>query len=138
MTHPGAYHTRLQRARPKRARQTKQRRLHRERQQLQGEQARAQHALQAVEEAIAALGLPETIAEEVQWRLQAQQQLLGKSFGMMFPTGVWVPQLPRAVPRATLGQERARPHLWGLAHAEVGQAPAAPGPGSGGSAVARS
>jgi hypothetical protein len=138
MTHPGAYHKRLQRARQKRAHQTKPRRLQRERQQLQGEQARAQRAVQALEEAIAALGRPDTLAEEVQWRLQAQPQLLGQIFGRMFPPGVWVPQRPRAVPRATLGQARARPPLWGLAHAEVGQAPAAPGPGSVGAAVARS
>jgi parvulin-like peptidyl-prolyl isomerase len=138
MTHPGAYHKHLQRARQKRTQQAKQRRLQRERQQLQREQAQAQRALQALEEAIAVLELPETIAEEVQWRLQAQQRLLGKIFGMRFPPGVWVPPLPRAVPRATLGQERAGPHLGGLAQAEVGQAPAAPGPGSVGSAVARS
>jgi hypothetical protein len=94
MTHPGAYHKRLQQTRQQRAQQAKQRRLKRERQRLQREQARAQRALHALEEAIAALGLPETVAEEVQWRLQAQQQLLGKIFGMMFPPAVWVSQLP--------------------------------------------
>jgi len=93
MTHPGAYHQRLQRAREKRAHQAKQRRLQRELERFQREQARAQHALQAVEAAIAELGLPETLAEEMQWRLQAQQKLLGKIFGLMFPPGVWVSQL---------------------------------------------
>ena len=47
--------------------------------------------------------VPETVTEEVQWQLQAQQKLLGKIFGMMFPPGVWVPQLPRAVPGPRLG-----------------------------------
>jgi hypothetical protein len=39
----------------------------------------------------------------VQWRLQAQQKLLGKLFGMMFPPHVWLPELPRAVPSPRLG-----------------------------------
>ncbi|HXH09023.1 MAG TPA: hypothetical protein VNP04_04540 [Alphaproteobacteria bacterium] len=91
MTRPGAYHTRLQRAREKRAHQAKQRRLQRERERLQREQAHAQHALGAVEAAMAELGLPETLAEEIQWRLQAQQKLLGKLFAMMCPPSFWRP-----------------------------------------------
>ena len=51
MTQPGAYHTRVQRARQKRAQQAKRRRLQRERERLQREQARAQRYLQGVEEA---------------------------------------------------------------------------------------
>jgi hypothetical protein len=47
-----------------------------------------------VEAALVELGLPETLAEELQWRLQAQQKLLGKLFAMMFPPGVWLSQLP--------------------------------------------
>jgi 3-hydroxyacyl-CoA dehydrogenase len=90
MTHPGAYHKRLQRARQQRAHQAKQRRLQRERERLQREQAQAQRALRALEQAVQELGLPATVAEEVQWRLQAQQQLLGKIFAMMFPPSVWV------------------------------------------------
>ncbi len=87
MTQPKRYHRRQQKAR--------QRRLQKERERLQREQARAQRALRALEEALADLGLPETVADEVQWRLQAQQQLVGKIFGMMFPPGVWLPQLPQ-------------------------------------------
>jgi len=49
------------------------------------------------------LGLPETAPEDLQWRLQTQQQLLGKLFGMMFPPAVWLPQRPRAVPGTRLG-----------------------------------
>jgi transcription initiation factor TFIIIB Brf1 subunit/transcription initiation factor TFIIB len=94
MTQPGAYHKRLQRARQQRAHQAKQRRRERERERLQREQARAQQALRALEQAVQELGLPETVAEEVQWRLQAQQKLLGKIVGMLFPPCLWLPQLP--------------------------------------------
>jgi flagellar motility protein MotE (MotC chaperone) len=94
MTQPQAYQKRIQRARQKRAQQAKQLRLQQQRERLQREQARAQRALRALEQALQELGLPETVAEEVQWRLQAQQKLLGKLFAMMFPPDVWVPQLP--------------------------------------------
>jgi hypothetical protein len=86
MTHPRRYHKRQHKAR--------QRRLEKARERLQREQARAQRHLQALEQAIQELGLPETVAEEVEWRLQAQQKLLGKIFGMLFPPSVWLPQLP--------------------------------------------
>ncbi len=91
MTQPQAYQKRLQRARQKRAQQAKHHRLQHQRERLQREQARAQRALQAMEQALQELGLPETVAGEVQWRLQAQQQLLGKLFAMMFPPDVRVP-----------------------------------------------
>jgi len=94
MTQPQAYQKRLQCARQKRAQQAKQRRLQQARERLQREQVRAQHSLQALEQALQELGLPETIAEEIQWRLQAQQKLIGKVLAMMFPPDVWVPQLP--------------------------------------------
>lgn len=103
MTQSRAYHKRLQQARQKRAQQAKQRRLQQQRERLQGEQARAQRAVQALEQAVQELGLPKTVAEAVQWRLQAQQKLLGKLFGMMFPPDVWLPQLPRVVPGPRLG-----------------------------------
>jgi hypothetical protein len=32
------------------------------------------------------VGVAETLAEEVQWRLKAVRTLLGKIFGLMFPT----------------------------------------------------
>jgi hypothetical protein len=93
MTQSRAYHKRLQHARQKRAQQAKQRRRQQQRERLQREQARAQRALQALEQAVQELGLPETVAEDVQWRLQAQQQLLSKIVGMMFPPRVWLPPL---------------------------------------------
>jgi hypothetical protein len=86
MTQPQAYHKRLQRARQKRAQQAKQRRLQRERERLQREQARAQRHLQALEQALVDLGLPETLAADLEWRLKALGQRLGKIFGIMFPT----------------------------------------------------
>src|SRR5262245_21839738 len=128
MTQSRRYYKKLQKAR--------QRRLQKERERLAREQARAQRALQAVEQAIQELGLPESVADEVQWRLQAQQKLLGKIFGMMFPPGVWLPQLPRAVPGARLGPASARSDPGGLAQTQVGQAPAALGPGGPGVPVA--
>ena len=77
MTPPRRSHTRQQTAR--------RRRLRKERERLQHAQARAQRALRAVEQALQELGLPETVAKDVQWRLQAQQKRLGTSFGMMYP-----------------------------------------------------
>ncbi len=128
MTRPRPYHTRQQKAR--------QRRLHKERELLQREQARAQHALRTLEQALQELELPETVAEEVQWRLQAQQKLVGKMFGMMFPPCVWLPQLSGAVPGPGLGSEPARADLGHAAQAEMGQALATPGPGPAGAPVA--
>ena len=77
---------RLQEARQKQAHQAKQPRVRGERETLQREQARAQRHLQALEQALEALGLPEAIVEELQWKLKAQAKLLGKIFGLMFPT----------------------------------------------------
>ena len=93
MTQCRAYHKHIQRARQKRAQQAKQHRLQQARERLQREQARAQRHLQALEQALQELGLPETVAEEVQWRLRAQQKPLGKVFAMMFPPGVWLSEL---------------------------------------------
>lgn len=64
----------------------KQRHLRKYRERLQREQTRAQRCLQTLEQALADLGLPETLAAEVEWRLKAQVKLLGKIFGLMFPT----------------------------------------------------
>ena len=63
-----------------------QRRLQKSRERLQREQARAQRHLQALEQALKELGLPETLVVEVEWRLKAVGKLLGKIFGVMFPT----------------------------------------------------
>ena len=49
--------------------QAKHRRFQKYRERLQREQARAQRSLEALEQALVDLGLPETVAAEVQWRL---------------------------------------------------------------------
>ena len=86
MTHEREYHRRLQHARQQRQRHAKQRRLLQARERLQREQARAQRYLQALAPALVDWGLPETLAPEVEWRLQRVGKLLGKIFGVMFPT----------------------------------------------------
>jgi hypothetical protein len=64
----------------------KQRQLRKYRERLQQEPRRAPRYLQALEQALVDLGLPETLVAEIEWRLQAQVKLLGNIFGMMFPT----------------------------------------------------
>jgi hypothetical protein len=64
----------------------KQRRSQKYRERLQREQARAQRHLQALEQALVEVGVAKTVVEEVQWRLKAVRKLLGKIFGLMFPT----------------------------------------------------
>src|SRR6266404_298815 len=46
----------------------------------------AQRSLEALEQALVDVGLPATVAAEVQWRLKRAGTLLGKIFGLMFPT----------------------------------------------------
>jgi hypothetical protein len=65
---------------------TKPRRLRKYRERLERTQRRAQRFLQALEQALGALGLPETLGAEVEGQLQAQVKLLGKIFGVMCPT----------------------------------------------------
>jgi hypothetical protein len=86
MTHATGYQRRLQQARQKRAQQAKRRRLQKAQDYLQREQARAQRHLRALEQALVDLGLPETLAVEVEWRLKILGKLLGKIGGVMFPT----------------------------------------------------
>jgi hypothetical protein len=86
MPQGSGYQTRLQQARQRRAQQVKQRRRQKARDHLQREQARAQRYLHALEQALVDLGLSETLVVEVEWRLTALGKLLGKIFGVMFPT----------------------------------------------------
>jgi TPP-dependent pyruvate/acetoin dehydrogenase alpha subunit len=74
--------TRAQRREP----HVKQRRLRKYRERLEHEQWRAQRFLQALEQALVDLRLPESWVAEVEWRLQAQVKLLGKICGLMCPT----------------------------------------------------
>ena len=59
----------------------KHRRLQKHRERLQREQARAQRHLQALEQALVDVGVAETLADEVQWRLKAVSKLLSKIGG---------------------------------------------------------
>src|SRR5712691_11813850 len=61
-----------------RRRLTAQERLARDRRQ-------AQHAAEALHQALDALGLPDNLVTEIEGRLRSQQQLLGKIVGMMCP-----------------------------------------------------
>jgi hypothetical protein len=68
-----------------------QRRLQKSCERLQRKQAHGQRHLQALEQALKALGLPETLVVEVEWRLKTVGKPLGKIFGGMFPAvfGCW-------------------------------------------------
>jgi hypothetical protein len=77
MNRSKAYQKRRAKARQRR-RRTAQERLARDRRQ-------AQHAAEALQQALEALGLPDDLIAEIAGRLRSQQQLLGKIVGMMCP-----------------------------------------------------
>ena len=79
-----------------RRRRTAQERLARDRRQ-------AQHAVEALQQALDDLGLPENLVAEIEGRLRSQQKLLGKICGVMFPPSVRVPYQRRTVPGTGLG-----------------------------------
>jgi hypothetical protein len=64
----------------------RQRRRQKAHERLQRDQARAQRAIEALQEALHDLGLPDDLVKEIEYRLRRQQKLLGKIFGVMFPT----------------------------------------------------
>jgi hypothetical protein len=53
---------------------------------LQHDQAQAQHAIEALENTLQDLGLPNNLVTEIEGRLRSQRKLLGKIFGVMFPS----------------------------------------------------
>ncbi len=55
-------------------------------QRLRQQRAQAQRYIEAIHQALVDLGFPDTLVAEIEGRLQAQQQLLGKIVGIMFPT----------------------------------------------------
>src|SRR6516162_5405041 len=61
------------------------RRRHTAQERLRDDQQRAQRAIEALEQALQALGLPDNLVQELEGRLRRQQKLLGKIFGLMFP-----------------------------------------------------
>lgn len=52
----------------------------------QHQQRQAQRDIEALRHALDALGLPDNLVREIEGRLRAQKKLLGKIFGLMFPT----------------------------------------------------
>ena len=53
---------------------------------LKQQRAQAQHYIEALHQALEDLDFPDTLVAEIEGRLQAQQRLLGKIVGLMFPT----------------------------------------------------
>ena len=69
----------------KQAKATKRRRL-KAQQRIRQQQAEAQRYIEAIHQALEDLGFPDSLVAEIEGRLQAQQSLLGKIVGLMFPT----------------------------------------------------
>jgi hypothetical protein len=69
----------------------KRRRLNAQ-QRLQQQRAQAQRYIEAIHQAWADLGCPNTLVAEMEGRVQTQQKLLGKIVGIMFPTLFGCPQ----------------------------------------------
>jgi len=55
-------------------------------QRLQHQRAQAQLYIEALHQALIDLDFPDTLVAEIEGRLQAHHQLLGKIVGLMFPT----------------------------------------------------
>jgi len=64
---------------------TRQRRRLTAQERLARDRRQAQHAAEALQQALDALGLPKDLVAEIEGRLRSQQKLLGKIFGIMFP-----------------------------------------------------
>jgi hypothetical protein len=52
---------------------------------LERDRRQAQHAAEALQQALDDLGLPDDLVTEIEGRLRSQQKLLGKICGMMCP-----------------------------------------------------
>src|SRR5207302_5635509 len=63
----------------------RQRRRHTAQERMARDRRQAQHAAEALQQALDGLGLPEDLVAEIEGRLRSQQQLLGKIVGMMCP-----------------------------------------------------
>jgi hypothetical protein len=64
---------------------TRQRRRLKARDRLERDRRQAQHAAEALPQALDDLGLPEALVTEIAGRLRSQQKLLGKIVGLMCP-----------------------------------------------------
>jgi hypothetical protein len=95
MSRTRQYHTRQAKARQHRRRTAAER--------LQRDHAQAQRAIEALEQALHDVGLPDHLVKEIEGRLRRQQTLLGKIFGLMFPSLFGLPHALRTEPRMRLG-----------------------------------
>src|SRR5262249_51622420 len=64
---------------------TRQRRRHTAQERLARDRRQAQHAAEALQQALDALELPKDLVTEIEGRLRSQQKLLGKIVGVMCP-----------------------------------------------------
>src|SRR5215475_12341791 len=69
----------------KKHRKARQRRRLPAQERLARDRRQAQHAAEALHQALDDLGLPEDLVIEIEGRLRSQKKLLGKIVGMMFP-----------------------------------------------------
>jgi hypothetical protein len=69
----------------KRHAKARQRRRRTAAERLQHDRCQAQHAAEALQQALDDLGLPEDLVAEIEGRLRSQHKLLGKICGVMFP-----------------------------------------------------
>ena len=72
----------------------RQRRRHTAQERLARDRRQAQHAAEALQQALDDLGLPEDLVTEIEGRLRSQQKLLGKIVGMMCPPCLVVARTP--------------------------------------------
>ena len=63
----------------------RQRRRLKAQERLERDRRQAQHAAEALQQALDELGLPEDLVTEIEGRLRSQQKLLGEIVGVMFP-----------------------------------------------------
>jgi hypothetical protein len=63
----------------------RRRRYRKVQERLARDRRQAQHAVEALQQALDALGLPEDLVTEIEGRLRSQHKLLGKIVGVMFP-----------------------------------------------------
>src|SRR5713101_8496447 len=64
---------------------TRRRRYRKAHERLERDRRQAQHATEALQQALDDLGLPEDLVAEIEGRLRSQHKLLGKIIGIMFP-----------------------------------------------------
>ena len=88
----------------------RQRRYLKAQERLARDRRQAQHAAEALEQALDDLGLPEDLVTEIEGRLRSQHKLLGKIVGHV-SAPLWLSHEHRTVPRAGLGEKSTFHHI---------------------------